>query len=700
MSTTPPPQIVLDHPRVDQWLRFNEEGAVRLRSGRVEIGQGIASAMVQIAAEELDVAPERFKLVAGDTRETPNEGVTSGSRSIEVGGQSVRLAASAARHILLGEAGKLLQAQPDTLTVVDGVIHVGERATDLSYWTLARTVDLGQAIVDHARPKAPGERRLMGRSMPRLDLVPKITGAAFIQDLAPEGMVHGRVLHPPSWMARLAEIDLGALEREAGVIAVVRDGSFVGVVAETEEAALSAIARAERLAKWTPGPGGPADPVDAIRAGDGEEEVVQESGDPASAKGRHFETTVSRPFIAHGSIGTCCALAEWRDGRLIVHTHSQGVFPLRDALATVFETEPETIDVVHVPGAGCYGHNGADDVALDAALLARAVPGRPVRVAWSRGDELAAAPFGPAMVTRAQAVVGDDGRIAAMTVDVLSQAHGQRPGRGGSTNLLAAAYLEKPFPSTKPKDPPPAGGGGADRNSVPIYAIPHQRMAKRVIINLPYRTSSMRGLGAYLNVYALETLMDDIAHELGRDPLDFRLAHLEDERGRAVLQKAAEMAGWPGEQSETKALGLAFARYKNRAAYCAVALEVEMEEEVRVTRAWTSVEAGAAVNPDGIANQVEGGLIQSISWTLKEGMQFEGDEPVSRDWESYPILRFSEVPPVEVAVLDRPELPSLGVGEASSGPTGAAISNAVRRALGVRVHDLPLTRDAIIAAMG
>ncbi len=695
------PTSIAEHPRIDQWVTFGEDGVVRVRSGRVEIGQGIATAMVQIAAEELDVRPDQVHLVSGDTREGPDEGFTSGSRSIEVGGMSVRFAASAARHVLLAEAAKLLQSTPDKLSVVDGQVHTDNRPTDLTYWTLARSVDLGVDVEQYAKPKAPSEHKLVGTTLPRQDLPAKVKGPAFIQDLTLPGMLHGRVLHPPAMNSKLTAIDLDALRAQPGVVEVARNGSFLGVVAESEWAALKAIARAEALAQWEHGALPPDDVVAAVKATTAEMQTVFEAGDPGKLDGRRFETLITRPYIAHGSIGTSCAVAQWEGDHLQVFNHSQGVFPLRAALAEVFAVAPETIDVAHVPGAGCYGHNAADDVALDAALLARAVPGKPVRVVWNRGDELGSGPLGPAMATRVEAVLGDGHKLMGLTAEIKSQPHGMRPGRSGSVNLLSAIHLDPPLPRAQGSDVPFARGGGADRNAVPTYAIPNVCVGKRIIHDLPVRGSSLRGLGAFVNVIAIETLMDDIAHEIGVDPVVLRLENLEDDRARTVIEHAAEMCGWPGEEEgEGAALGLAFARYKNRGNYCAVAVRVEVDEAVRVTHAWTSADAGALINPDGVANQIEGGIVQGASWALKEGVRFEDGLIVTRDWETYPILRFSEVPSIEIDIVQRPNEKEFGVGEASVGPTGAAIGNAIRRALGVRVRDLPFTRDAIIAALG
>lgn len=695
------PGSLAAHPRIDQWLDFSTEGSVRLRSGKVEIGQGIATALVQIAADELDVAPERITLVAGDTRESPDEGFTAGSMSISVGGSSIRLAAAAARRLLLEEAAKLTQSSVTDLVVRDGAILVGERETDLSYWSLAGKVDLKQEAADFAEPKPKGALKLIGTSLPRTDLPAKVTGGgAFIQDLEFDGMLHGRVLHPPLPSARIASFDDSALKGDPDVLQLVRDGAFIGVMAEREDAAIRAFVKLQQAVEWSAGEEAPDDISAHLQAADAEDELSQETGEPRDVEGRQVTTTISRPYIAHASIGTSCAIALWQDGKLTCHSHTQGAYQLREGLAPALDMAIEDIQVIHVPGAGCYGHNGADDAVLDAALLARAVPGRPVRLVWSRMSELRNSPYGSAMVVTATATLGDDGRIKAWTTDSISQSHGNRPGRGGSPNLLAAEYMDKPTPSTWRKDVPLQFGGGADRNAYPPYAIPNIRTVKHIVHDVAYRASSLRGLGAQANVFAVETLMDDVAAEAGVDPLQFRLDHLDDERASAVLRRAAEMAGWPGKEEEGAGLGLAYARYKNTAAFCAVVVRVALDEDIRLTHAWSAADAGEIINPDGLKNQIEGGIIQSASWTLKEQILLQGGVPQSVDWETYPILTFPEAPEIEIDLIAPEGAPTLGVGECAQGPTAAAIGNAIFRALGVRVRDMPLTREKIIAAVG
>jgi CO/xanthine dehydrogenase Mo-binding subunit len=322
-------------------------------------------------------------------------------------------------------------------------------------------------------------------------------------------------------------------------------------------------------------------------------------------------------------------------------------------------------------------------------------------VVWSRADEFRCAPLGPGMATRARAVLGADGRIAAMEVVANSAPHGNRPGRNGAPNLRAAAYLETPFPVPRSADIQLAGGGGAERNAVPAYAIRNLRIAKRIVHEVPLRTSSLRALGGFANVYAIETLMDRMAHARGEDPTAFRLRHLDDPRARAVIEAvAADSAARRGApRQEGAGWGLGFARYKNTAAWCAIMARIEVEEAIRITDVFAALDAGEVVNPDGAVNQTEGGIIQAASWTLKEALRFDGTIVATASWSEYPILTFSEVPAIAVRLIDRPEEPPLGCAEAAQGPTAAAIGNALRDAIGVHVDDLPLRRDAIIAAL-
>ncbi len=703
MSAAALPVGLRTNPRLDRWLSVSPEGHVTLSPGKVEIGQGILTVLVQICADELDIAPERVRLVPAGTAVSPNEGVTSGSLSVSDCGQSVRLVAAQARSLFLAEAARQFSVVAEALSIEDGVIAgPGNLAT--SYWELADAVSLACEADPAIAPKLPEQRRLAGRSTPRIDVPGKVFAARpFIHDLVLPGMLHGRVLRPPRPGAVLEGLDEARLAGLTGLRATVRDGSFLGVVCETEAEADAALARLASAAHWSDGFALP-DPHDLtgwLKSQPSEASVVDArgQGEPPAAT-RTMTRSYEKQFLAHASVAPSCAIAHWGEGSLQVLTHSQGVFNLRADLALVFGLDPEAVRVTHAEGAGCYGHNGADDVALDAALLARAVSGEPVRVRWSRADELACAPFGAGMAIEISADLDEAGDPVDWRHTIWSNGYVGRPGRATSPALLASFDLERPFPRYIAQDPPLAGGGGAQRNAVPLYDFPRWTIAKNRVTEMPLRTSSMRALGAFGNVFAIESFMDELALDAGDDPLAFRLRHLAEPRARAVLGRAAAMAEW-GRATipEGRGRGLALARYKNTGAWCAVVAEIDVEAEPRATQLWIAVDVGEAINPDGVVNQIEGGAIQAVSWTLKEEVAFTREEVTSASWESYPILRFSEVPAVSVEIMPGADHPPLGAGEAAQGPTAAALANAVHSALGVRVRRMPITRERIISAM-
>ncbi len=550
--------------------------------------------------------------------------------------------------------------------------------------------------------KSPGDYRLVGKSAPRLDLPDKIAGRPrFIQDMAPPGMLYGRVVRPPHGFAALTSLDDGTVKVIPGVVAVVRDGAFVGVIAEREEVAISAQRALRRAASWKDADPLPQDIHAWLKAHAVEHRVISEKAD-AEAQSRAtktLEASYTKPYISHAPIGPSCAIAQFQGDKLLVWSHSQGIFNLRRDLALALGMRDGAIVVRHVEGSGCYGHNGADDVALDAALLARAAGGRPVQVQWMRDDEFAWAPCGPAMALTLRASLASDGGIVDWRYELWSNGHSGRPGRSDNPALVAAWHLARPFKRPAAINMPlPAGA--ADRNAVPLYDFPSQRVVNHYVREMPVRTSALRSLGAYANVFAIESFMDELADAAGLDPVEFRLRHLKDERARTVVEAAAQCANWTGwTPAEGRGHGIGFAKYKNLGAYCAVVAEVEVDNEVRVKRLVLAVDVGLVINPDGVINQIEGGAIQSTSWTLKEQVKLDARGITSLGWEEYPVLKFSEVPAVEVELIDRPELPSVGAGEAAQGPTGAAIANAVAHALGLRVRELPLTPERVIAAI-
>ncbi len=691
-------------PLLDGWIRIDADGAITVFTGKAELGQGITTALVQVAAEELFVLPARIRIVSADTELTPDEGYTAGSNSMKDSGTAIRHAAAQVRAILVERASTRLGVPVPQLTLAEGRIRV-DAARSLSYGELVAGSVLHVRAQATSEVREAGAHTVVGRSLPRLDIPAKVTGGpAYVQDLRLPGMVHARVLRPPSPAATLRRLDSAAVERLPGVIKVVRDGRFVAVIAAREYQAVQAQRALAGAAQWDepatlPAPGRL---YDAVRASPAQDTVILQRGTPGGAGARTLSADYRKPYLLHASIGPSCAIAQLVDGKTTVWTHSQGVFPLRKALAEMLGVAPALVHCIHAEGSGCYGHNGADDVAADAALLARAMPGAAVRVQWMREDEHANEPFGPPMLASASATLDAAGRIAQWRYEVWSNTHSTRPGAAG--DLLAATHLAQPFTPSPPK-PLPQPEGGGDRNAIPLYVLPNAQVVHHFLPRMPLRVSALRALGAYFNVFAIESFMDDLAHAAGIDPVAFRLQHLDDARAQDVVRMAAQRFGWSTfARQPGRGRGFGFARYKTLAAYAALAVEVEVSRETgatRIVRAVAAVDSGEAVNPDGIRNQVEGGIIQSASWTLLEQLTFDTTRVTSLDWGGYPILRFPAVPQrIDVHIIDRPGQPFLGTGESAQGPAAAAIANAIGDATGSRLRELPLNGARVRAAWG
>ena len=672
-------------------IEIRSDGTVHIHIGRIEMGQGLYSAVVQLAAEELDIDPGRIHVAPVDTASAPNEGYTDSSASMRRTGVEVRRAAAEARAALLAMAAQALKTPEPRLSVRDGTVY-GAADRHADYWSLIASGAAVPAPAGRARAKPFAQHRLIGQHSVRIDLLDKVTGApVFIQDLRLPGMLHARVSRPPSYGATLSDLDTRAVRDMGGVVKIIQDGSFVAVVARREEQAVAAHAQLALGARWTEQETLPgrerlfADLRDA---------VGMTAGPVAGNAARSLEAVYEVPYRMHGSIGPSCALAHLTDDGLTVWSHAQGMYPLRSSLSGLVDLPASRIRCIHVEASGCYGHNGADDAAADAALIALAVPGVPVRLQWSREDEHRWEPYGPAMVMQLSGAVNRSGKISRWEHIVASPPHSSRP--GGAQRLLAARHV----------DPPITAGfldgftqwtGGGGYNARPYYDVPAQ-VDSRFVRHGPLRSSALRGLGAYANVFAIEAFMDELAALAGRDRVAFRLAHLPDERARAVVQTAAARFGWDGGKSiPNRGIGFGFARLNNYGAYVAVAAEVERESRdgaIRLLRAVAAVDCGEVISPEGVRNQIDGAIVQAASWTLLEQVDFDRTRILSSDWDDYPILRITEAPDVEVHLLDQPGEPYLGVGEAAQGPAGAAFANAVASALEKPVRTLPIGRAA------
>src|SRR3984893_17153225 len=613
-STAPAlPGMLRDNPRLDQWVRFAMPGHVTVSTGRVEIGQGVLTAMRQIAAEELDVAPERILLQSGDTELTPNEGYTAGSQSIQFGGVALRLACAEVRGRFLDHAASQFGHARAELSVGDGAILHRGQPTGQDYWSLAAAVDLARDATGRAAIKKAGEHRVVGHSLPRVDLADKVFGGpAFLHDLALDGMAHARVVRQPRRGATIRTIDEAAIRRAAkGPVEIVPDGTSRPLAGGNEPRVGAAAAVAPGHVVW--------DNVEALNPFQEEarwllqqpsidQTIGAPPADPPPAAAR-FEASYTRMHIAHASVAPSCGMAVYHDGRLQVWTHSQGVYPLRAGLARLLKLDPAAISVKHMQGPGCYGHNGADDGATDAAVIALHKPGVPGKVRWRREEEFGFEPVSPAMVVTAHAALDEAGKPADWTTEIWSGRHTSRSGAGLDGIVWEAWPDPPPLPPAFEAPGPPGAG---TRNGEPLYAFPAKRIVHHLIAETPVRTSSLRGLGATLNVYAIESAMDELAKRAGHDPVAYRLSVLTEPRARGVVEHVARMAAWqaglpPG---TGKGHGIGFAQYKNMAAYAAVIAEVEVDETVRVLQIYCAADSGLVINPDGAISQLAGGIVQ------------------------------------------------------------------------------------------
>lgn len=682
------PSSLKRHPNIDAWLHVLSSGQVRIFTGKLELGQGIRTAIAQVAAEELDLSINKVEVILADTLRTPNEGYTVGSGSIEQSAMAVRYASAAARQKLLELAAQKLNVPAAQLTINDGVISTPSGDRNTSFTELLNGQQITDKVQGPVNLKPKESYRLVGKAIPRDDIQQMVRGeAVYIHDLRFPGMVYATVIRPPVYDAKLISFDEAALKKNvSGVLKTVVNGSFLGVIARDEYQAIQAQRWLKQNSQWSMMPPLPSKtPLKKlIKTLPSKSQRVEEKGSVGEG---NFSLTAQyfKPYIMHGSIGPSCAVALYDNDVLHVWSHTQGAFPLRDALRKLLQLPAEKVQVTGVPGAGCYGHNGADDAATDAALLAMAYPGKHVRLQWTRDDEHAWEPYGSAMLMEVAAKLDGSGNITEWKYDVWTDTHSTRPG-GNPENLLAAKYLSTPLKQS-------GGGyaGGGVRNAEPYYAFPNMKVYGHAFEG-PLRVSALRSLGAYANIFAIESFMDELAEKAGKDPFAFRLAHLNDERAKAVIRKLKEMIS-----AETVAkgagIGIAFSRYKNSAAYCAVAAKVKKhakENTIVIEKMWAVVDAGECINLDGLKNQTEGGMIQSASWTLLEKVQFNESQITSRDWFSYPIIRFNQVPEVFCEVINRPNEEAMGAGEAAQGPAAAAIVNAAYRALGKRLRDLPI----------
>lgn len=692
----------VDKAKVDSWLEIGADGKATVYAGKVDLGTGVRTALAQMAAEELGLPFADVTMVQGDTAVTPDQGGTWGSLSISHGGMEICRAAATARAVLLARAAEELGVSADKLEAVEGVIRVKEdKAKAVKIASLIGGKHFEIAVDPKAELKDPKTHTIVGKSIPRVDIPDKATGKfSYMHDFRLPGMVHGRIVRPPALKAELQEVDESSISDIPGVIKVVREKNFLGVVAETEWNAIRA-SRALKT-KWSDWAGLPEmDKVyEHVRNTEVAEDMVMgKVGDAKNAlKGATKVLSATYKFAAHthGSIGPSCAVAEMKDGKLTVHSASQAPHFLKAQIAKLLGMDAADVRIVNIEGSGCYGRNGHEDASLDAAILARAV-GRPVRVQWMREDEHGWDPKGPPTLIDLRAGLDSRGRVIAWDTEFW-----EPTARGGLPPLIGAEHAGlDPSPAQHP--------GNIQHNADPPYAFPNVFAVVHRLQHTPLRPSWIRSPGRMQNTYANEAFMDELAANAGEDPVAFRLKYLTDPRGIAVLMAAVRKANWESRPSPdrrqdgqriARGRGITYIKYENVRTYVAGVADVEVDREtgeIRVPRFVVTQDCGQIINPDGVLNQIEGQIVQTVSRTLMEEVTFDRSKVTSLDWASYPILKFPQVPKVEMELINRPEEVPWGVGEPAACIVPSAISNAVFDAIGVRLRDVPFKPDYVKA---
>ena len=685
---------------VDGFLAVDSQGMVTVYSGKVDLGTGVRTALSQIVAEELDVSMNRITLIQGDTATTPDQGTSSGSLSIQNGGMQLRQAAATARRALLQEAAKRLGGSPSDLVVENGVIKATSNGNAVSYGELIGGRNFSLKLDKDAPVKDPKDYGIVGTSVRRLDIPDKVTGRfTYAQDFRLPNMLHGRVVRPPAIGAMLQNVDVSSVQTMPGV-KVVREGNFLGVVAETEWGAIKAMHQLK--ATWSSWEGLPEQSKlwDHLRATQiVKEDVTSNVGDAPAALDRgvkRLKATYDFAIHTHGSIGPSCAVVEIKDGKLTCWTPSQATHNLRKQLAAMLAMKPEDIRAVYIDGSGCYGRNGHEDAAADAALLARAV-GRPVRVQWMREDEHGWDPKGPPTLVDLEAALDASGNVVAWSSQFF---HPQ--GASGNVPLVAADLAGLPHETAY-------APGNVIHNSAVQYEFPNIRTVAHRLADTPFRPSWIRSPGRLQNTFANESFLDELATTAGVDPLEFRLRYLKDPRGIEVLERLAKLAKWetrPSPQRQNgdvvRGRGISYVKYELLRTYIGAVAEIEVNRKtgvVRATRFFIVHDCGQIINPDGVKNQIEGNVVQTVSRTLKEEVTFNRSQVTSLDWASYPILTFPDVPAIEIDLINRPSEKPWGAGEPSAAVVPAAISNAVFDAIGTRLRSVPFTPSKVQAAI-
>ena len=701
-----------NNPQLDRWIKFNKDQTVTIFTGKVEIGQKLSSALSMIAAEELSLDFDRIIVNKVSTSEGPDEQYTVGSNSIEESGAAIRQVSARVKEILYDMASDYLSETISDISLKDGTFSSRLSNKTVTFWELMADNTFNSNLEKMPTLKSYKDYNIIGSANLSKGFQEIVCGkAVYVHDLELPNMLHARVIRPPTYKSRLVDYDFEKVKTNPGVIHIEHNGSFLAVAAEREEQAVKAAGLIKRKSKWSNVEKNISNEnlLEQHQSNIKESYPVidglaqQNSFQPSKNNNENIiKANYLKPYHMHGSIGPSSAAALFDGSSYKVWTSSQGIYPLRDAISEVLEISKDLVNIEYVPGAGCYGHNGADDAALDAVLLARSIIGRPILLKWEREDEHSWEPYGSSMYIEMEGSLDNNGKVNYWGHNVYSDVHNARPkSLKGASNLLASWHLERPMVMPK-KEPWLVFHGGIHRNADPIYSFSNKNIVKTLVRDLPLRVSALRSLGAFGNIFALESFVDELASTQKIDPLTFRLNHLEDNRAKEVLEEVALIANWGSSQKTPNyGRGISMARYKNMKCYAAVIVDLHVDDygNIKLKQAYIAADSGQIIDKEGVKSQLEGGFIQAASWTLKEEVKYDESGITSKDWDTYPIIKFPEIPNIKTTLLDRPEQPFLGSGEATQGPTSAAIGNAIFDAIEVRLRTIPFTPENLRSAV-
>ena len=702
---------VQSYKKLSSWFSFEKDNLILVHSGKIDIGQHVSSSLALICSKITGIDYNQVEVIRLNTDFTPDEGKTASSLSMPHSGSAIKAASFSLRKYFLNYVINKLGISENNMIFENGIVIDKVSNKSFSYWDFSQTEEyINIEIPEILEEEELNEFQYQNKQKIEIKTINEIvTGKyKYVHDLTFSNMLHARIIRPPNYYSRFISIDQNILKKlEEDNIKLIIKGSFLAILSSEEFLVVKYLKLIKNYIIWenvknlSQGSlfdllvNNNRDTLNVRTGGEAFKEDVPNLKNINKKGFKNLKSEFKKSYLMHGPIGPSCACAIFENKKLKIYSHSQALYDLKVILVKFFKMKEEDVTLFFSPGSGCYGHNGADDAAFEAAILSKEMPNKHILLKWTREDEHCWEPYGSASINRLNGTIDQQGNIVYWSHEVFSDTYITRPTEKELNNFISYKFINNNFNKNK-HTPKTAAHMGIHRNLDPLYDFQEKRLVKNLVHDLPLRTSALRTLGAFANVTATEAFLDELANSMNIDPFEIRIKHLNDKRAINVLFDLKE------QMSKEKigidhARGIAFSRYKNSAAYCAVGVELFINNELDVIlkNTWITVDAGEIAYEDGIKAQVEGGFIQAASWCLYEEVKFDTKEVISKDWENYRIIEFNNIPIIKSNVIDQPGHPYLGVGEVVAGPTGGAISNAIYNALGERIRTMPFTKENI-----